>query len=259
MSSSPPLAIPLCLLSSFHQTTKSTTSQLTATMVRLHRSRRARGTALFHTLQPLATPVLPSLSEETPTFRHRKDEEGARFATELYLTIRNDLFMRDCRCLVPEIHPSKEAAQLASGHLRFYTTDEDTTTLSVIQQPTDHQWHCDCEESFLWPVYRHLLSRSDLNENGKRIAESSELEHGDRVIRAPLGDTVSFSPALINDTSKTGRDTDRLSRSRRQSPSPRPCPRHHLSRRWRALGHTRSRPLPSSLRPWLHHSPLFEI
>ncbi|KAJ4390521.1 hypothetical protein N0V85_007138 [Neurospora sp. IMI 360204] len=150
-------------------------------MVRLRLQRRSRGHTSLTTFHKIATPISPSLPRETPNFNERRNQEGVRFAHELYLAIRNQHFMRDCPCPVPTIYTSPEEALIAgTGHIRFYTTDQDTSKLSVLQQPADPHWHCECRDSHnYWPVYQELLSRHHeprLNNNGKRVAEVGELE-----------------------------------------------------------------------------------
>nr|CAC18132.1 related to Ubl-specific protease [Neurospora crassa] len=205
-------------------------------MVRIRFSRRSRGCTSFNTFHNIATPVSPPLPVETPLFDARREQEGVRFAHELYIAIRNQHFMRDCHCPVPTIYTSKEAALAATGHIRFYIADENPSKLSVLQQPADPHWHCVCRDSDnYWPVYQELLSRQHeprLNDNGKRVAEVGELElisenveHKavERVLPAAVDDSVSSSPVVIKDRrEKMSRDADQVSHP--QTPEQEPAP-----------------------------------
>ncbi|KAK1779378.1 hypothetical protein QBC45DRAFT_465727 [Copromyces sp. CBS 386.78] len=146
-------------------------------MVRLRFPRRARRRTTFNTLHNLGTPVSPSIPDETPIFRKKRDQEGVKFARGLYVTIRNQHFMRNCSCPIPTIYTSRQEAVVAgTGHIRFFIADDDITKLSVIQQPADPNWHCARGDCQYWPVYEGLLSQPRFNKNGKRAAESGELE-----------------------------------------------------------------------------------
>lgn len=80
--------------------------------------------------------------------------------------------MRGCWCGPPSIYNSREEAEAATGHLRFYIDGSDETKkLRVIQRKDDFCWHCCCG-NFEYPtVYKNLI-----NANGKRPAEDSELD-----------------------------------------------------------------------------------
>lgn len=114
--------------------------------------------------------------------------------------------MRGCSCPVPTIYTSKEEALLAgTGHIRFFVADSDPSKLLALQQPHDPHWHCECRDSHNYlPAYQELLSRHHepcLNNNGKRVAETGELElisenagHKavEKVLPAAVHENVSF-------------------------------------------------------------------
>ncbi|KXX75502.1 Ubiquitin-like-specific protease 1 [Madurella mycetomatis] len=121
---------------------------------------------------PLESPSPESPALETRRFRQRRDEEGdENFARELWLTIRNDHYMRGCWCGPPNIYNSREEAETAVGHLRFYIDGPESKNLRVIQRKDDFGWHCCCGNSEYPAVYKDLI-----NSNGKRPAEDSEID-----------------------------------------------------------------------------------
>lgn len=115
----------------------------------------------------LATSPLPSLASppnpgESRRFSERRDEEGENsFARELWISIRNDHFRRGCTCGNPTIWKSKEEAEAATGHLRFYLVGAEKKNLRVLQQKGDSKWHCVCANGGF---------ESHRNANGKRTA-----------------------------------------------------------------------------------------
>lgn len=132
-----------------------------------------------HTLKFVEVTPKPSQSRargspgfETRRFRQRRDEEGEEaFARELWIAIRNDHYMRDCWCGPPNIYNSKQEAEAAVGHLRFYVVGSETKNLRVLQRKNDFGWHCSCGNTGYHPVYQDLI-----NNNGKRPAETSEID-----------------------------------------------------------------------------------
>ncbi|KAL2264426.1 hypothetical protein VTK26DRAFT_3313 [Humicola hyalothermophila] len=79
--------------------------------------------------------------------------------------------MRDCWCGPPNIYSSREEAEAAVGHLRFYVVGSETKNLRVLQKKDDFNWHCCCGRSGYHPVYKELI-----NSNGKRPAQTSEFD-----------------------------------------------------------------------------------
>ncbi|KAL2126342.1 hypothetical protein VTI74DRAFT_1145 [Chaetomium olivicolor] len=79
--------------------------------------------------------------------------------------------MRGCWCGSPNIYNSREEAELATGHLRFYVVGSETKNLRVLQKKDDFRWHCCCGNDEYYAVYKDLISN-----NGKRPAEDSELD-----------------------------------------------------------------------------------
>ncbi|SPQ27428.1 95d01a63-f569-43ef-9778-2c70f44d6f9a [Thermothielavioides terrestris] len=119
---------------------------------------------------PAPTPASPG--EETRYFRLRRDAEGEeRFARELWIAIRNDHHMRGCWCGPPNIYSSREEAEAAAGHLRFYVVGTGPKNLRVLQKKDDLRWHCICGNNEYHEVYKGLL-----NKNGKRPAEDCEVD-----------------------------------------------------------------------------------
>ncbi|KAK4239263.1 hypothetical protein C8A03DRAFT_32675 [Achaetomium macrosporum] len=109
---------------------------------------------------------------ETRLFRQRRDEEGEeRFARELWIAIRNDQYMKGCWCGPPNIYNSREEAEVAIGHLRFYVVGSETKNLRVLQRKDDFRWHCSCGNNEYRAVYKNLI-----NANGKRPAEDTEID-----------------------------------------------------------------------------------
>ncbi|KAK3293320.1 uncharacterized protein B0H64DRAFT_326186 [Chaetomium fimeti] len=124
------------------------------------------------------TPLLPtapapkSPGSESLTFRQRRDEEGEeKFARELWIAIRNDHYMKGCWCGPPNIYNSREEAEVAAGHLRFYVVGSEEKNLRVLQKKDDFSWHCICGNNNYHAVYKNLL-----NSNGKRPAEDTEID-----------------------------------------------------------------------------------
>lgn len=133
-----------------------------------------------------------SLGDETTVFRRRKAREGDTFAFELYRAIRNDHFMRQCHCGMPNIYNSQEEAEQGAGHLRFYVVDENKHNLRVLQRKTDMRWHCHCESQELHPVYQEHIAkgrkrRADVSEFDLILQseENSNAKSVERVISAP--------------------------------------------------------------------------
>ncbi|KAK4133043.1 hypothetical protein BT67DRAFT_424646 [Trichocladium antarcticum] len=118
------------------------------------------------------SPAPESPGYETRRFRERRDEEGEeKFARELWIAIRNDHYMRDCWCAPPNIYNSRDEAEAAVGHLRFYVVRSGTSkNLRVLQKKNDFAWHCGCGTAY-HPLYAELI-----NANGKRPAEDSEVD-----------------------------------------------------------------------------------
>ncbi|KAK3304462.1 uncharacterized protein B0T15DRAFT_558240 [Chaetomium strumarium] len=118
------------------------------------------------------TPAPDSPAYETRLFRQRSDEEGEeRFARELWIAIRNDQYMKGCWCGPPNIYNSREEAEVAVGHLRFYVVGSDNKNLRVLQKKDDFRWHCSCGNDEYRAVYKNLI-----NSNGKRPAEDTEFD-----------------------------------------------------------------------------------
>ncbi|KAK4144069.1 uncharacterized protein C8A04DRAFT_28186 [Dichotomopilus funicola] len=142
---------------------------------RVSRARRIRGNlnifrlALEAIRPPPAVPATPLLSPASPPnrgesryFSERRDVEGENsFARELWISIRNDHFLRGCTCGNPSIWKSKEEAEAASGHLRFYLVGTEKKDLRVLQNKEDTKWHCVCARGGF---------DSHRNANGKRPA-----------------------------------------------------------------------------------------
>ncbi|KAL2265585.1 hypothetical protein VTJ83DRAFT_6685 [Remersonia thermophila] len=129
-----------------------------------------------------ATPIAPrGFASETRRFRQRRGEEGDdNFARGLYLAIRNDQRMRNCRCGSPAIFSSREEAENGSGHLRFFLVGDERRSLRVLQRKDDFIWHCRCRHHRRLPEFKLLL-----NENGKRRAEDGELDLLARIQESP--------------------------------------------------------------------------
>lgn len=128
------------------------------------------------------SPVPASPGDESRAFTYRRNTEGHKFAIDLFKSIRNDHYMRQCRCGLPTIFDSKDAAEAGKGHLRFYVLDGNKFSLTednlrVIQKKTDLQWHCSCSQSKkLDLVYRKHIYDQDFIHSRKRPAETSEAE-----------------------------------------------------------------------------------
>ncbi|KAL2149519.1 hypothetical protein VTH82DRAFT_8170 [Thermothelomyces myriococcoides] len=121
-------------------------------------------------VSPAATPQSPD--SETALFKQRREQEGEdKFARELWIAIRNDHYMKGCWCGPPNIYNSKEEAEAATGHLRFYLDGSENKRLRVLQKKDDHRWHCVCGNDEYHVVYKDLL-----NSNGKRPAEDTEVD-----------------------------------------------------------------------------------
>ncbi|KAL1842602.1 hypothetical protein VTJ49DRAFT_4782 [Mycothermus thermophilus] len=129
-----------------------------------------------------ATPIAPpGLASETRRFRQRRGEEGDEtFARGLYLAIRNDQRMRNCRCGSPAIFSSREEAEKGTGHLRFFLVGEEKRSLRVLQRKDDFEWHCRCRHLRCLPEFKSFL-----NKNGKRRAEDGELDLLARIQESP--------------------------------------------------------------------------
>jgi len=152
-----------------------------------------------------------SSGNETSAFRRRKAAEGERFARELYNSIRNDHFMRQCCCGLPAIYNSLEEAESGIGHLRFYTVNSKRHNLRVFQKRGDLRWHCRCGISQqLHPIYQQHIADGHIAGSRKRPATDSEFdliaqnESGEsggsrtssleRVIAAPETDSQNVDP-----------------------------------------------------------------
>ncbi|KAL2160310.1 hypothetical protein VTH06DRAFT_1483 [Thermothelomyces fergusii] len=121
-------------------------------------------------VSPAATPESPG--SETALFKQRREQEGEdKFARELWIAIRNDHYMKGCWCGPPNIYNSREEAEAATGHLRFYLDGSESKKLRVLQKKEDHRWHCVCGNDEYHAVYRDLV-----NSNGKRPAEDTEVD-----------------------------------------------------------------------------------
>ncbi|AEO61812.1 hypothetical protein MYCTH_2312400 [Thermothelomyces thermophilus ATCC 42464] len=121
-------------------------------------------------ISPAATPQSPG--SETALFKQRREQEGEdKFARELWIAIRNEHYMKGCWCGPPNIYNSKEEAEAATGHLRFYLAGSENKKLRVLQKKDDHRWHCVCGNNEYHAVYKDLL-----NSNGKRPAEDTEVD-----------------------------------------------------------------------------------
>lgn len=79
--------------------------------------------------------------------------------------------MRGCWCGPPNIYNSREEAEAAVGHLRFYVVGDKTKNLRVLQRKDDPGWHCSCGIAEYHPVYKELISASR-----KRAADESEVD-----------------------------------------------------------------------------------
>ncbi|KAK0652150.1 hypothetical protein B0T16DRAFT_387465 [Cercophora newfieldiana] len=119
-----------------------------------------------------ASPVRYNSGNESASFRRRRAIEGEKFARDLHRAIRNDHFMRQCCCGLPPIYKTLEDAHRGSGHLRFYTVDNNKNNLRVIQVKHDLRWHCRCHQSKeLHPAYQEHI-----NKGRKRLATDSEFD-----------------------------------------------------------------------------------
>ncbi|KAK4155250.1 hypothetical protein C8A00DRAFT_13701 [Chaetomidium leptoderma] len=117
-------------------------------------------------------PAPRSPGSETQLFRQRRGQEGEEeFARELWIAIRNDHYMRGCWCGPPNIYNSREEAEVAGGHLRFYVAGSERKNLRVLQKKDDFGWHCSCGNNDYQAVYAALI-----NSNGKRPAEDTEID-----------------------------------------------------------------------------------
>lgn len=123
---------------------------------------------------PSNSPARPlkSPGDETRQFQQRRDQEGEeQFARELWIAIRNDHYMRGCWCGPPNIYNSREEAEAAVGHLRFYVIGSEKKNLRVLQRKDDFRWHCSCGNNEYQSVYESLI-----NYNGKRPAQDTEVD-----------------------------------------------------------------------------------
>ncbi|KAJ4307064.1 hypothetical protein N0V88_000439 [Collariella sp. IMI 366227] len=135
-----------------------------------------------------------SPGSETSRFQKRRDEEGeATFARELWIAIRNNHHMRGCWCGPPNIYNSREEAEVASGHLRFYVAGEEKS-LRVLQKKDDFHW-------------QHAVYKDLVNGNGKRPAEDSEVELIAQDLGSNRGSSVErVFPALIEAAPAQGKE-----------------------------------------------------
>ncbi|KAK4120773.1 hypothetical protein N657DRAFT_636185 [Parathielavia appendiculata] len=116
-------------------------------------------------ISPPRAPKSPG--SETRLFKQRREQEGdGKFARELWIALRNDSYMRGCWCGPPNIYNSREEAETAVGHLRFYLAGSKNKNLRVLQKKDDFRWHCNCGNKDYHAVYQNLI-----NFNGKRSAE----------------------------------------------------------------------------------------
>ena len=156
------------------------------------------------------SPVPDSPGDERRTFTYRRNTEGKKFAIDLFKAIRNDHYMRQCRCGLPTIFDSKDSAEAGKGHLRFYVLDGNRFSvtednLRVLQKKTDLQWHCSCQQSKkLDLVYRkHIYDRDHINPR-KRPAEDSEVElRAHAAQEEPMWGFVTDRAAAMTATIKT--------------------------------------------------------
>ena len=109
---------------------------------------------------------------ETLPFAERKDQEGHKFARELYVAIREDHSRRECSCGFPAIYNSLKEAKEGSGHLRFYTAHFRRNNLRVLQSKDNLRWHCTCNAR---PSV-HPLYQEHFKTGRKRPATDSEFE-----------------------------------------------------------------------------------
>ncbi|KAK3343927.1 hypothetical protein B0T25DRAFT_572906 [Lasiosphaeria hispida] len=111
---------------------------------------------------------------ETRRFKQKQALEGDKFARELYQAIRNDQLMRGCCCGLPNIYNSREEAETATGHLRFYIVDSNRNNLRVLQRKYDFVHYCLCPGA-ITPILPHFAEH--LKEGSrKRKATDSEVE-----------------------------------------------------------------------------------
>lgn len=89
----------------------------------------------------------------------------------MWIAIRNDHYMRGCWCGLPNIYNSREEAEAAAGHLRFYVVGSKNKNLRVLQKKDDFGWHCNCGNDEYQAVYEALI-----NSNGKRAAQETEID-----------------------------------------------------------------------------------
>lgn len=79
--------------------------------------------------------------------------------------------MRGCWCGPPNIYNSREEAEVAVGHLRFYVVGSENKNLRVLQKKNDFRWHCSCGNNEYHSIYETLI-----NSNGKRPADDTEFD-----------------------------------------------------------------------------------
>lgn len=79
--------------------------------------------------------------------------------------------MRACWCGPPNIYNSREEAEVATGHLRFYVAGSESKNLRVLQKKDDFGWHCACGNNEYHAAYEELN-----NFNGKRPAQGTEID-----------------------------------------------------------------------------------
>lgn len=87
---------------------------------------RSHGHALNNNGKRAAVTSEPELISENI---HHKAVEDDGFGQELYISIRNNHFMRNFLCPVSTIHTSREAALVATRHTRLHRIDEDCSKL----------------------------------------------------------------------------------------------------------------------------------
>lgn len=133
------------------------------------------------------------LIDETKEFQERRTAEGEHlFARELYQSIRNDHFMRRCTCGPLKIYSSKKEAIKGSGHLRFYTVNDNPFNFRVLQHRIDLGWHCTCSKTLAGFYKDHIngtLKRRatdpdvDILESNQEISGAALRGGGRRVRR----------------------------------------------------------------------------
>jgi hypothetical protein len=171
------------------------------------------------------TPAPDSPAYETRLFRQRRDEEGEEsFARELWIAIRNDQYMKGCWCGPPNIYNSREEAEVAVGHLRFYVVGSENKNLRVLQRKDDFRWHCSCGNEEYRAAYKNLIDNNGyknlINSNGKRPAQDTEIDLIAQDQGSEGGQTVDRVVPALNEPAAAQEEHSPASENSQQEISP---------------------------------------